>query len=100
MQLAAGSTQCEYSEYPSWRQVMLWQELERRAPDLMRKSIVTVDVLADGPEKIADKVTGCFANPDASLPELGVGTAEEDVVLQVRSRNGMHAWWCVGAASE
>ena len=82
---------------------MLWQELERRAPDLMRKSIVTVDVLADGPEKIADKVTGCFANPDASLPELGVGTAEEDVVLQVRSVaewNGMHAWRCVGAASE
>jgi hypothetical protein len=76
---------------------MLWQELERRAPDLMRKSIVTVDVLADGPERIADKVTGCFANPDASLPELGVGTAEEDVVLQVRSRNGME---CVrGGAS-
>ncbi len=80
---------------PLWRQVMLWQELERRAPDLMRKSIVTVDVLADGPEKIADKVTGCFANPDASLPELGVGTAEEDVVLQVRSVAEWNA--CVAA---
>ena len=122
-------------------QVMLWQEMERRAPDLMRKSIIVVDALADGSEVIVEKVTGthrprsralprdlqcfearsaapvpteqtlvarrvgcraiatarlstrhsvcgtqcmagCFANPDAVLPELGLGTAEQDVVLQ------------------
>jgi hypothetical protein len=27
-------------------------------------------------------LAGCFANPDALLPELGLGTAEEDVLLQ------------------
>ena len=39
-------------------QVMLWHEMQRRAPDLMRKSIIVVDCLADGAEFIVEKVSG------------------------------------------
>jgi hypothetical protein len=37
---------------------MLWQELARRAPDLMAKSIIVLDCLADESEALVEKVTG------------------------------------------
>ncbi len=39
-------------------QVMMWQELARRAPDLMAKSIIVLDCLADESEALVEKVTG------------------------------------------
>jgi hypothetical protein len=60
------------------------QNLAKRAPETMRKSVAVVNVLFANPEQIVDKVTACFAATGHGLPELGLGTAEEDVVL--------HAW--------
>ena len=37
---------------------MMWQDMERRAPDVMRKSIIVVDCLADDSEIVIEKVTG------------------------------------------
>ena len=48
-------------------QVMLWHEMQRRAPDLMRKSIIVVDCLADGAEFIVEKVSGASARPAALM---------------------------------
>jgi hypothetical protein len=57
------------------------RNLEKRAPEVMRKSVVVVDTLADSPEQVVEKVTGCFAGGGKGLPELGLGSAAEDVVL-------------------
>ena len=59
------------------------QELEKRAPDAMRKSIIVVDGLREGPEEVVEKLTGCFANASMGLPELGIGSAEEDSQFQI-----------------
>ncbi len=37
---------------------MMWHDMERRAPDVMRKSIIVVDCLADDSEIVIEKVTG------------------------------------------
>ncbi|CAD7922719.1 unnamed protein product [Amoebophrya sp. A120] len=63
-------------------QIMMMQELEKRAPDVMRKSVIVVDGLREGPEAVVEKLTGCFAQSSLGLPELGLGTAEEDVVIE------------------
>ena len=36
----------------------MWHDMERRAPDVMRKSIIVVDCLADDSEAVIEKVTG------------------------------------------
>lgn len=61
--------------------VLKMQRLEKRAPEVMRKSVVVVDTLRESPEQVVEKVTGCFASGGKGLPELGLGSAEEDVVL-------------------
>lgn len=61
-----------------------FQNLVKRAPGTMRKSVVVVDILNEDTEQVVDKVTACFAGGDTGLPELGLGSAAEDVVL--------HAW--------
>jgi len=58
-----------------------FQRLVKRAPEVMRKSVVVVDVLRETPEQVVEKVTGAFASGGKGLPELGLGSAEEDVVL-------------------
>jgi len=63
-------------------QILMMQDLEKRAPDTMRKSIVVVDGLREGPEEVVERLTGCFASAGLGLPELGIGTAEEDVVIE------------------
>merc|ERR1719199_1747140 len=60
----------------------MMQDLEKRAPDTMRKSLVVVDGLREGPEEVVERLTGCFASAGLGLPELGIGTAEEDVVIE------------------
>eukprot|EP00746_Dinoflagellata_sp_MGD_P150602 gnl/MRDRNA2_/MRDRNA2_82436_c0_seq8.p1 gnl/MRDRNA2_/MRDRNA2_82436_c0~~gnl/MRDRNA2_/MRDRNA2_82436_c0_seq8.p1 ORF type:complete len:1111 (+),score=210.70 gnl/MRDRNA2_/MRDRNA2_82436_c0_seq8:86-3418(+) len=57
------------------------QRLVKRAPEVMRKSVVVVDVLKETPEQVVEKVTGAFASGGKGLPELGLGSAEEDIVL-------------------
>merc|ERR1719456_1573056 len=54
--------------------------MNKRAPELMRKQVVVVDAVRDNPEDIVEALTGCFAG-SGGLPELGLGTAEADVVL-------------------
>eukprot|EP00931_Biecheleriopsis_adriatica_P113053 TRINITY_DN8797_c0_g1_i2.p1 TRINITY_DN8797_c0_g1~~TRINITY_DN8797_c0_g1_i2.p1 ORF type:complete len:1095 (-),score=224.92 TRINITY_DN8797_c0_g1_i2:92-3376(-) len=61
--------------------VDLMLRLERRAPEKMRRAYATVNVLKDSAEKVIEKVTGCFASGGVGLPELGLGSAEEDLVL-------------------
>lgn len=61
--------------------VLQMQRLEKRAPEVLRRKIVLVDVLNSTPESIIEKLTGCFASGSEGLPELGLGTAEEDIVL-------------------
>merc|ERR1719409_2520481 len=63
-------------------QILMMQDLEKRAPDTMRKSIVVVDGLREGPEEVVERLTGCFASAGLGLPELGIGSAEEDVVIE------------------
>merc|ERR1719487_363548 len=62
-------------------EVMMVQELNNRAPELMRKGIVVVDAVQDSPEDIVRSLTGCFASAGDGMPELGLGSAEADVVL-------------------
>merc|ERR1719473_35062 len=59
----------------------MMQELNNRAPELMRKAVVVVDAVQDNPEAIVRSLTGCFASAGDGLPELGLGDAEKDVVL-------------------
>ena len=52
---------------------MMWHDMERRAPDVMRKSIVVVDCLADDSEIVIEKVTGAdrpiaCAKANAAVP--------------------------------
>mmetsp|Transcript_107473 Transcript_107473/g.213413 ORF Transcript_107473/g.213413 Transcript_107473/m.213413 type:complete len:983 (-) Transcript_107473:41-2989(-) len=68
-------------------EVMMMDELKKRAPVLMRKSIVSVDVLKDSAEDVMNVVTGCFAAAVGHLPELGLRTAEAYVVLQAWSQH-------------
>merc|ERR1719478_1852826 len=62
-------------------EVLLMKELNDRAPDLMRKCVVVVDVVRDSPESVVNALTGCFASAADGMPELGLGSAEYDVVL-------------------
>ena len=53
--------------------VMMMQDLEKRAPDVVRKSMVVVDGIRESPEVILDKLTACFGNSGMGLPDLGTG---------------------------
>jgi hypothetical protein len=57
------------------------QNLVRRAPEEMRKSVVVTDILSGSPEQVVEQLTSCFASGGKGLPELGLGSAETDVVL-------------------
>lgn len=61
-------------------EVMMMRELNTRAPVLLRKSVVVVDAVRDDPEQVVKLLSSCFAS-SAELPELGLGSAEADVVL-------------------
>merc|ERR1719261_664135 len=49
-------------------EVIMMHELNKRAPDMMRKSIVVVDAIRDDAEQIVENLTGCFAST-AGMPE-------------------------------
>lgn len=52
----------------------------RRAPQIFRKQIVSVDLLSDSDEKTLQTITACFGQDGGGVPELGLGNAE--VVVQ------------------
>ncbi|KAK3283599.1 hypothetical protein CYMTET_8687 [Cymbomonas tetramitiformis] len=62
--------------------IMMFHELKQRAPLLMRKSIVVVDVVTDSAEEVLEAITSCFSQVAAGIPELGLGSAETDVVYE------------------
>mmetsp|Transcript_49993 Transcript_49993/g.89748 ORF Transcript_49993/g.89748 Transcript_49993/m.89748 type:complete len:1089 (+) Transcript_49993:33-3299(+) len=57
------------------------QRLEARAPEKLRRAYAIVDVLTDSAETMVEKVTECFASGGVGLPELGLGSAETDILL-------------------
>lgn len=57
-------------------------EMQKRAPFLIRKAIVSVDILNDSAEDVLQVVTGCFSLGLNKLPELGLRTAEAHSVLR------------------
>ena len=56
--------------------VLIFQTLAERAPQLFRKTVVSVDLLLDNDEKMLQTITGCFSGSGSGVPELGLGNAE------------------------
>lgn len=69
--------------------IVRMKELYKRAPSVFRKAVVSVDVLSDSAEDVVQVVSGCFANGASQLPELGLRSAENDVVLSAWSQHLM-----------
>jgi len=63
-------------------EIMIMRELNLRAPVHTRKAVVSVDVIRDSAESVLQVVTNCFAAAAGDLPELGLGSAESDVVFR------------------
>jgi hypothetical protein len=61
---------------------MSMAELKNRAPLVMKKSIVSVDILKDSAEDVLHVVSGCFAFSTGKLPELGLRSAEAHTILR------------------
>jgi ABC-type multidrug transport system fused ATPase/permease subunit len=61
-------------------EVMMMRELAQRAPQLFRKTIVSVDLVNDTAEDVLETLTSCFAGGAGGVPELGLGNAEINVV--------------------
>ena len=61
-------------------EVLMMRSLAERAPQLFRKSIVSVDVLVESEEQVLDTITSCFATT-GGVPALGLGNAEVNVVV-------------------
>jgi uncharacterized membrane protein YhaH (DUF805 family) len=57
-------------------------DLFKRAPRFMRKSVVGLDVFGLSTEDVAESLSRCFSSTTLGLPEIGIGSAEEDVVVQ------------------
>jgi hypothetical protein len=81
-------------------EIIMMKELNKRAPQLFKKTIVTVDIIHDSADEALGIMTGCFASPDGGIPELGLGDAEKLVVLNAwdryltltRSASRMRRW--------
>jgi hypothetical protein len=79
---------CEITGVERWTknfglaEALMMTELKKRAPFLIKKSIVSVDILKDNAEEVLQVVTGCFANSSGRLAELGLGTAEAHAILR------------------
>ena len=78
-------------------EVIMMRSLAERAPQLFRKSIVSVDVLVESEEQVLDTITSCFATT-GGVPALGLGNAEVNVVASAwrahmtLSANARHFW--------
>ena len=60
-------------------EVIMMRGLAERAPKLFSQQIVSVDILTNNEEETLEVITGCFASTD-SVPELGLGNAEVNVI--------------------
>jgi len=61
-------------------EVLMMRSLAERAPQLFRKSIVSVDILTESEEQVIDVITSCFAT-SGGVPALGLGNAEVNVIF-------------------
>jgi len=61
-------------------EVLMMRSLAERAPQLFRKSVVSVDILVESEEQVLDQITSCFATT-GGVPALGLGNAEVNVIF-------------------
>ena len=62
-------------------EIMMMKELTERAPQLFRRTIVACDLVNDSAEDVLETLTSCFAGGAGGVPELGLGNAEQNVVI-------------------
>lgn len=67
-------------------EVHMMRELVQRAPMIMRKTIMAVDVMHDTSEEVLSTLTCCFSG-GGGVPELGLGEAEVLCVLTAWKRH-------------
>jgi hypothetical protein len=63
------------------------QELIARAPQLFKKTIVSINLAKASAEQILSVTTGCFANTSGGIPELGLGDAEINMIFNAWERH-------------
>ena len=68
-------------------EIMMFKEISSRAPILFKKTIVTVDLIQDSAEGVLTTVTGCFAAGGGGIPELGLGNAEGNMIMNAWKRH-------------
>lgn len=68
-------------------EIMMFKELATRAPVLFKKTVVTVDLVKDSAESVLTTVTGCFAAGSGGIPELGLGNAETNMIMNAWKRH-------------
>ncbi|KAL1524658.1 hypothetical protein AB1Y20_019545 [Prymnesium parvum] len=68
-------------------EVVMMRDLAERAPQLFRKTVVTVDMVADTAEDVLETLTACFASGAGGVPELGLAGADTNVVLVAWKRH-------------
>ena len=68
-------------------EILMMKELNQRAPQLLRKTCVQVDVLNDNSEDVLGVLTNCFSG-GGGVPELGLGEAETMCTLTAWQRHG------------
>jgi len=67
-------------------EINILKELNQRAPQLLRKTIVQVDLLNDSSEEVLATLSNCFSG-GTSMPELGLGEAEVLTALSAWKRH-------------
>ena len=68
-------------------EIMMFKELISRAPQLFFKTILSVDLVNASAEQTLTTVTGCFANSNGGIPELGLGDAEQTMIFNAWERH-------------
>ena len=71
-------------------EIMGMKQLKARAPNIFRKTVVSVDLIHDTEDDILETITACFSAVDGGLPELGLGDAEAMVVRSAWKRHMTH----------
>lgn len=71
-------------------EIMGMKQLKARAPNIFRKTVVSVDLIHDTEDEILETITACFSAVDGGLPELGLGDAEAMVVRSAWKRHLTH----------
>lgn len=78
--LIANLSKASWTEHLGMPDVIMMKGLADRAPQLFRKHIVSVDILTETEEQMMQLITSCVLSDGSSVPELGLGNAETNVV--------------------